>query len=499
VSSLGGSGRAVRTPVTRYLWALTLLTVPFTSLPWLPLGATVSPLSLVFMLPTLVLGLASARRLRCLVGSPMWLLSIFAVWAVAVTIWHTGDAHALAGPRSVFEAGLHEIITLSIGVGFYATAILMITNRRELAFASRWLMLGLGASVAVALVQGVALLLAPSLYDHINEFFATYIAIDMGARAGARGFTLEPSWLASQLTVLGLPIILARSFDPESLRRWRIRAKGWSFRVQPNWLVLALFVAALALSLSRGGLLTSVAMLLVACPFLLVKARSIKDLLVPVLFLSAVALMVAVAYLASPYVRTVFDFPDNRQSVFEYLRTTGAINRVTLWITWWRTFLDSPITGVGLGQSTFYFYSNVPFWTVREWEIFQYVIGVLPDLPNSKNMFIRLLAETGIVGAVLFLAFVVRHFVYALSSRGTQSIVFATGLAIALTVDFMSLDTFALPTLWFALALLWNMSRFEREQGLRSAEAKHGPWAENPHAWSGQARYEDHARRSLEA
>ena len=491
----------MKTSIIKYLWALTLLTVPVTSFPFLPLGATVSPLSLVFMLPTLILGLASARRLRCLVLSPIWLLLFFAVWAVAVTVWHTGEAQALAGPVSVVQAGLDEIVTLSIGVSFYATAMLMITNPRELAFATRWLMIGIGTSVAVALVQGASLLVVPSLYDQISEFFATYIAIDKGARAGARGFTLEPSWLASQLTVLGLPLILARNFDPEGLRRWLIRGKGLSFRVQPNWLVLTLFVAAIAVTLSRGGLVTSVAILLVACTFRLVKARSAGDLLVPVVALPAVALMVAVAYLASPYVRTAFDLPNSWQSVFEYLRAAGASNRMTLWITWWRTFLDSPITGVGLGQSPFYFYSNVPFWAVREWEIFQYVTGVLPDLPNSKNMFIRLLAETGIVGAVLFFAFVVRHFVDALSSRSTEIAVFAVSLAIALTVDFMSLDTFALPTLWFALALLWNMSRFKRQQlsGSRSPETLYKSRTEDPRTRLGQPHYLDRARRNLEA
>ena len=484
----------MRTPITQYLWVLTLLAVPVTSAPWLPLGATVSPLSFVFMVPTLILALLIPRRLSALIQSPFPILSLYCVWAVAVTVWQVGEAHSLAGSRSVVAAGLDEIITLCIGVGFYATAVLMITNSKEMAFALRWLMVGLGVSVVVALMQGFALLAVPSLYSHISEFFATYIAIDKGARPGARGFTLEPSWLASQLTVLALPILLARGFDPSSTRRWRISGKGWSFLVQPNSLMLALCVAAIALSLSRGGLLAAGVILLVACAFRFARAKSAGDLLLPIAVLPTVAAMVLVSYVLSPYVRAAFDLPDSWQSVFEYLRAAGASNRATLWITWWRIFMESPFIGVGLGQSPFYFYSEVPFWAVREWEIFQYVIGVLPDIPNSKNMFVRLLAETGIVGAVVFFAFIVTHFVRALAARRTPVTVFAVLLAIALTVDFMSLDTFALPTLWLALALLWRMSRLDRDyRPLQRTSVR------NARAGTAGLGSHDDARRSLEA
>lgn len=492
----------MRTPITKYLWALTLLTVPVTSFPWLPLGATVSPLSLVFMLPTLVLGLTNAHRLHCLVTSPIRILGLFAIWAIATTGWQVGEAHGAAGNSNVNAAAFSEMVTLFIGVGFYATAILMITNSRELAFTLRWLMAGLGVSVAVALMQGVALLAVPSLYSHFDDFFATYIAIDKGARDGARGFTLEPSWLASQLTVLGLPIILARSFDSDGIRRWRIQGRRWNFLVQPNWLVLALFMAAITLSLSRGGLVASVLMLVAACAFWFAKARSVKDLLTPIVVLLTVALMVSVAYLSSSYVRVAFDFPDSWQSMFAYVRAAGASSRVTLWLTWWNTFLESPIMGVGLGQSPFYFYSNVPFWAVREWEVFQYMIGVLPDMPNAKNLFIRVLAETGIVGVVLFFAFVVKHFVCALASRRSEVTVFAVVLAIAMIVDFMSLDTFALPTWWLALALLWTMSRFrrrERRLNSRSRNALRKSEIKNARVRVADISAHYDARRSFEA
>jgi hypothetical protein len=123
-------------------------------------------------------------------------------------------------------------------------------------------------------------------------------------------------------------------------------------------------------------------------------------------------------------------------------------------------------------------------------------------MPNAKNLFIRVLAETGIVGVVLFISFVVKHFVSALASRRSEVTVFAVVLAIALIVDFMSLDTFALPTWWLALALLWTMSRFrrpERSLNPRSRNALRKSEIENARVRVADISTHYDARRSLEA
>ncbi len=458
--------------IVRLLWALTLVTLPITSFRWLPLGATVSPLSLVFLLPTLMLAFVSARRRVVLANSPIWILVLFTIWAVAITVWQIAGygSHVPVlkpGAPDALRSAFNSCITLFIGAAFYATAIMMTTNREELHSALRWIVVGLSINAVVAVVQGITLLGFPSVYATLDHFFSSYIAIDTYPRPGARGLTLEPSWLASQLTVLGLPIVLARSFNPLGARSWRIRTGLGSLLVKPNWLLFALFMAAIGMSFSRAGLAVSIVSLLIAGIFRLTKIKSAKDFLVAAIVLPTVVAVTTMASLSSPYVRATFDLPASSQSaVYHYAKEIGGGGRLAFWMTSWNTFSEQPITGVGLGQSPFYFYRNVPLWAYNEYEVVRYMSGELINqgLPNAKNMVFRALAETGLVGAAMFAAFLATHFVYALTSRGVEVTVFCVVLIVALVVDFWSLDTFALPTFWWALALLWAISRLKREE-----------------------------------
>ncbi len=469
--------------VVKLLWALTLVTLPVTSFPWLPLGATVSPLSLVFMPPTLLLGFASARRRRVLANSPIWILISFAIWAVAVTVWQiisygTHIPVIKPGAGDALQSAFASSITLFIGVAFYVTAIIMTTNRQELAFTLRWILIGLSANAVVAIVQGIALLGLPSVYEALDHFLSSFIAVNSHAREGARGFTLEPSWLASQLTVLGLSIVLARSFDPSGTRRWRIRAGDRSLLVQPSWLIFALFMAALAMSFSRLGLVVSVVSVLIVGVFRLIKTKSAKDFLVSAVILPSVVLVTVVVSLLSPYVRETFDLLGSSPlSVLDYSfsKEVGAGGREAFWMSSWNTFSESPVTGVGLGQSPFYFYRNVPLWAYSEYEVQRYMRGdiINQGLPNAKNMVFRALSETGLVGTAIFAAFVTAHFVYALTFRRIEVTVFSVVLVVTLVVDFMSVDSFALPTVWWALAILWTMSRLKREEQFNSFTKTH--------------------------
>ncbi|MEN6531107.1 MAG: hypothetical protein ABFD17_04915, partial [Anaerolineaceae bacterium] len=82
-------------------------------------------------------------------------------------------------------------------------------------------------------------------------------------------------------------------------------------------------------------------------------------------------------------------------------------------------------------------------------------------IPNAKNLWARLLAETGIVGFSVFVAWVVEHWrnAKAVEKRKQSGLFTAIGLAgqlliIALIVEGFSLDTFGLPYYWVGLGLI---------------------------------------------
>lgn len=454
----------------RFSWGLSLLALPLTSFPLLPLGDAVSPLSIVFVMPALALCLLSDMRRRALVRSPFWILVLFVVFAMVFTLWgvvgNAGPVSA-AGVAGRGASALDDSVTLLIGIAFYATAILMTANARDLSFTLKWLVVGLSINVVVALMQGVLLLISPSS-DDLMHSVTSLVAVDQGARGRAYGLTLEPSWLVSQLTLIGLPVLFFWSLTPSAVRRLRIRGEGRSVDFRPTVPILAAFMAAIVLTFSRAGLMVAVASLAIMASLRLFKVKSAKDLLVPMIALPLVAVVISGGALLNPYVRaaagSVINTATGSQSLVQAAGTAGVSGRLAFWATAGNTFLTSPVTGVGLGQSPFYFSESVPAWAVAEVEIAAYLSGETPGLPNAKNMVMRLLAETGVVGTVIFLAFVARHLVYALMTRRLEVTAFALLVAVALAVDFMSLDTFALPAFWWALALLWAIARIAREE-----------------------------------
>ena len=252
--------------------------------------------------------------------------------------------------------------------------------------------------------------------------------------------------------------------------------------MQPNWLIFILFMAALAVSFSRVGLFVSVVSLLIVGIVRLVRMKSAKDFFTAAIILPSIVFVTVMVSLSSSYVGASLELPSGSGSssilqYFQYSREVGAGGRLAYWMSSWNTFLDSPVTGVGLGQSPFYFFKNVPLSAYGEWEVQRYMRGEMINegLPNAKNMIFRVLAETGLVGAGIFGAFLTTHFLYALTTRRVEVTVFSIVLFVALVVDFWSLDTFALPTFWWALAILWTMSRLKREEQFNQPIPKTSP------------------------
>jgi O-antigen ligase len=69
------------------------------------------------------------------------------------------------------------------------------------------------------------------------------------------------------------------------------------------------------------------------------------------------------------------------------------------------TFLEYPVLGVGIGKSGFYAYSTYPVWALEQEDVNEAAFGSNTDtLPTSFNLFLEMLAETGVVGTAIFVA-----------------------------------------------------------------------------------------------
>jgi O-antigen ligase len=131
---------------------------------------------------------------------------------------------------------------------------------------------------------------------------------------------------------------------------------------------------------------------------------------------------------------------------------------------------QSPVAGVGLGASGFYIYRHLPDWALT----------TVPDIarqlspenrlyPNPKSMYVRLLAETGLIGFFIFVAFLFSVLADSLLAlRSNQQIMRYLGIAglfswLAVLLYNATQDSFATPNLWINLGILAGMTAYALE------------------------------------
>ena len=128
---------------------------------------------------------------------------------------------------------------------------------------------------------------------------------------------------------------------------------------------------------------------------------------------------------------------------------------------------ESPLTGVGLGASGFYIYRHLPDWALTTVpEIARQLNPESRLYPNPKNMYVRLLAETGLVGLFVFIAFLFSVLGDALRALQLKAPL-GRYLGVATLFSWFSIalynitqDSFATPNIWINFGILVGMTTF---------------------------------------
>jgi O-antigen ligase len=283
----------------------------------------------------------------------------------------------------------------------------------------------------------------------------------------------EPAWLAGQIATVYLPWLFAALLT-------RIRVTRF------KWLEMTLlgFAALLLLAtFSRGGLLTAVIALVLT--FVIAGRAELRAawnwfysgfqrgskwlLRFGVVILLIGALAGAGLFLAQKgYIARLFN--TNAENIEEFIIENSAGARAAYTFGALGAYEESPITGVGLGASGFYIYKYLPDWSMTTVpEIARQLSPENRLYPNPKNMYVRLLAETGLTGFILFIAFlfsVLGDSLKVLQSK--TSFVRYVGIAglfswIAIVLYNATQDSFATPNIWINLGILTGMIPFAIE------------------------------------
>jgi len=478
--------------ITEVCWTLLLLCLPFTSFPALAKlfhGASVAPLSIVFLgILALIFFLPRFIKTRSIPKQslPIFVFFLVAALATALVVLIPFESFRNA---SVSRNALEGLLTVALGIGFYLLTTTIILDGTTLRKSLQWIYLGGLIAILTSLIQAVAWQLYGE-YPQILWNLQSYISSSgLLYRQRVTGVAFEPSWLAHQLNTLYIPLWLGLSVKKISISKKRIFG---IFTFENILLILGAIV--LFLSFSRIGWLTTLVVVAFVVFGLADKAmnrwlskhseQSGKTVSRSQHFLSKlgmwVGLLIVFGLVAlglgvlfsriDPRMEQLFNIERLRQfGVLGWASKLSFAERLIYWITGFRVFLAHPWFGVGLGGAGFFFPALVPEFGYGLPEVVRYLF-TLNILPNIKNLWVRLLAETGILGFAFYTSWVYLHWREAvqLEMSGVGELERALGFTgklfiIALIMEGFSMDTFGLPYYWIALGLVVAARRISQQ------------------------------------
>ncbi len=400
----------------RTLWALAMLALPVTSFRWFPgLGEStlVRPLALypLALLLPLLLVLAWRKKIQLTWAGAFVALGVFVLFALfASSIGALINPIPLRG--QVYDGrAIRALVTLIIGISFFVAAVWMNKDEEDLRFTVKWILAGLCLNIAWSGLQAVTFYTGLLEKEMVTHWQLAFSMRELVRTNRISGLAYEPAWLAGQIATTFFPFLFAAV-----LTKYRLTRLSW---LEPALLVLTTLV--LLATYSRGGLLivvgTSGLMMLLFGRDILkgmwtwfiagFKERRFMSFIFRLSIIIAFVGIIVGAFVflsQKNYFRRLWEI--NADSLSEYIVDINAGARGAYSVGALGAFSEYPLTGVGLGGSGFYIYQNLPDWALTTVpEIAKQLNPSNRLYPNPKNLYVRLLAETGLFGFVLFIAF----------------------------------------------------------------------------------------------
>lgn len=456
-------------------WYLMIACLPITSMPLISrlLGAdSVASPAILFLMIFLTAGLITIYKYPLKVNRLILGLLLFCFTAIISSLLSLFNDIPLYKDFDNLRPMISGVGTLAIGFMFYAVAS---SFPRESEVKLKTLRI-LNISGLVILIwcafQAISWNLNLGYPDWMFNFQGL-ISQRVLYRQRVTGFTLEPSWLAHQLNLLYLPYWMASTIMNTSSHR--VRFLGLSFEN----LLLAGGVAALGFTLSRVGFAAFAMMFLVAAFFIhsrivaklqvfLEKTfrrsqppkRAIISAGIILIYIFLLITGVMIYTKVDPRMANLFSLSFvGEKPLLQYFDELKFGDRVIYWLTGWNIFNENPILGVGLGNAGFFFSGSIPSfgWTLVEVRSLMYRSTLLL---NIKNLWVRLLAETGIVGFAVFIGWLISlvpEFICKFQSdQMTKKTLGLMGFMVlaALFFEGFSIDSFAMPYWWISLGFI---------------------------------------------
>lgn len=475
------------------LWFLVMVGLPLTTFP--PLfrltGAIVAPFSAIPLAILLLVWLVPYLLERGTFPAEVVPYLYFILVALLVTALSFFLNGYYARGKDFFDQSLRAFFTVAISLSFYLMVAAFPRDVRTLRQIMSLINIGGLLLILWTVMEIVVLRTRPRVTDMPDfiRMIRNTLAIQspsMIYTTRVTGFAYEPSWFVRQFNLLLLPIWMAAAFQRESIYKFRL----WFLRVEDLLLAAGLFV--FGASSPRIGLVALLASIGYLAVLLLIRLHRIilgwylkkrtkptKHLLGVKIILAILMVAVMVGFAASALLsyaelasqwdyryalllQSPFSGPDlfsmSTTELIYLARDLAFFERVIYWLGGWQIFADYPF-GVGLGNAGFYFYDRMHGAGLESYEI-RDVIYRANYLPNTKNLWTRLLSETGFIGLAVFIVWLYVLWRSAgLTRRSKSTELRIVGLAgqlflLAFLLEGFSMDSFAMPYEWVMAGLI---------------------------------------------
>jgi hypothetical protein len=482
------------------LWAILFIGLPITSFPPITrlTGATVAPFSAIPLAVLLLVWFLPYLFRRGNLPKETVPFIAFTLLVIALAAFAFFNEEGTFRNRTLFDQTIRSFIPFAIGLAFFITTSAWHKDSIMLRRSLQWIHVGGFLLLVWAVVQAIVVYKFQWQYPPLLEAIKSALVTQSQMTGNPRlsGLTWEPSWFAHQLNMLYLPLWLAASYQ-----RTSVFPKLWKMSVENVFLVIGMVVFFLS-SPRIGGAACMLMLLFLFIKFNLAVYRWIIRRLSPlwvtfkqqgliklgigillvILFLgiyagfSAITLKIVserdwrVGLLVnSPLTQSeISKLSALDENTLYYLGLRFAfVERTVYWMDGWRIFNDYPLLGVGLGNTGFYFMDHLP---AVGWSTFEVRAIAYRDtsLPNTKSMWYRLLAETGILGFSIFVVWLLVLWSSAnasLRSRDAtlRTIALAGQLSLlAYVFEGFSVDTFGLPYLFLMAGMIASVGWVHR-------------------------------------
>ena len=491
--------------LVQILLAVSVIGLPLTSFPWYGpfFRALVAPFSAIPVLLLILIWFIPYILKR---GS-LPIENQLIIYFILVVFVASASGYFLQIPTfkdaSPLIQEVRAVMTLAVGLAFLIVFSSLPNNEDALRNILKYINFGGIIMLLFALIQSYFILNRvdyPAWFWHILDWLSIKPSGFYLNPVRVSSLAYEASWFAHQMACFYLPFWLAATVERTSAFRRRFLGLSAENILLPLGL-LTFFMSSPRISFISLGLVGLYLATIVhkritgnISSFLIkkksshnIKAAWVRNIVSILLVASYIVIIVGVFFLAAQRdwrVKALISHPPSTteiKGIFSYKEVSllnlanrlAFFERMIYWLTGLRTFNQYPWLGVGLGNSGYYFPQNLPSLGYYSYEIRE-VLYRLSTLPNVKNLWVRLLAETGLVGFSVFCLWLYNCWrsarqVYNAGSPTLRLVALMGQFSLlAFIGEGFSIDSFTMPYVWVFTGLI-SAAAFIYRQQIRQA------------------------------